>query len=147
MIETLHISKYTATDKKKDGTPLVGKFGPFWRVSFQCTEHEGWISGFVNGAQKPEDWNGKEVSLEIYEEDYLGAMQKKFKIPKQSSKEMADMDAKIETTLNKITGIGLRVEGLAERIARLEGVKPKGIEYPVNDVPEPFPDVEDQSPF
>ena len=42
---TLTIKTITSTNQKKDGTPLVGKFGPY----FLCradTEEEGWVSWF-----------------------------------------------------------------------------------------------------
>lgn len=146
-IQTVHVSKWTAKNTKSDGTPLVGKFGPYWMVGIQTTEEEGWRNGFINGSEKPEDWTGKEVALELFDTEKDGKIYKNFRLPKKSSQELAEIDAKIEQALNKITGIGLRVEGLAERIARLEGVKPKGIEYPVNDVPEPFPDLDESSPF
>lgn len=114
MITNTHVTKWTATDTKKDGTKLVGKFGPYWRVSIQAVEFEGWASGFVSGAERPEDWTNKEVNLELSDEEYQGKMQKKFKIPKQSSQEMAELDSKIEKILNNTTAIRLRVEVLAE---------------------------------
>lgn len=138
-IQTVHVSKWTAKNTKSDGTPLQGKFGPYWMVGIQTTEEEGWRNGFINGSEKPEDWTGKEIAIELFETEKDGKTYKNFRLPKKSSQEIAELDAKIEMALNKITGIGLRVETLAAHIEALEGKK-KVNSYPVNVDAMPFPD-------
>ncbi len=124
MITNVHVTKWSATDTKKDGTKLVGKFGPYWRVSIQAAEFEGWASGFVSGEAKPEDWTGKEVPLELTDEEYQGKMQKKFKIPKQSSQELAEMDGKLEKILNTLTGMSIRINVIAEHLSGKKSTYP-----------------------
>ncbi len=118
-MQEIHVSKFTATDKKKDGTPLTGKFGPFWRVSIQGVEFEGWASGLVNGAEKPEDWTGKVVSLDLYDEDFEGKTYKKFKIPKKGSLDAEKIDRILENTetiLNRLVGFRIDTEIIKEAI-------------------------------
>lgn len=122
-IQTVHVSKWTAKNTKADGTPLTGKFGPYWMVGIQTTEEEGWRNGFINGSEKPEDWTGKEIALELFETDKDGKTYKNFRLPKKSSQELAEMDAKIETALNKIVAHTLELAALRERIDTLEGKK------------------------
>lgn len=121
----IHVTKWTAKNTKADGTPLVGKFGPYWLVGIQGVEFDGWANGFVSGAEKPEDWTNKEVPLEIYDEEYNGQMKKKFKVPKQSSKELAEMDSKLEMILNKLTGLGIRQEVIIEKLTGKDSKYPK----------------------
>jgi len=135
-VQNIHVTKWTAKNTKADGTPLVGKFGPYWLVGIQAVEFEGWANGFVSGEAKPEDWTNKEVPLEIFDEEYNGKMQKKFKVPKQSSKELAEMDSKLEMILNKITGLGIRLEVVIERLSSKDSKYPKGSNVTAFDEPE-----------
>lgn len=141
MIEKLHISKWNATNTKKDGTALEGKFGPYWRVGITCTEYEGWLSGFISGTNKPEDWTGKEMVLDVTKGEYLGKEQLTFKVPKAEAAVVAEMDGKLEQILNKLVGISLRLETLAERIPAVK-TTPKihgtDIDYPQGNGPTAF---------
>lgn len=134
-IQTVHISKWTAKNTKTDGTPLTGKFGPYWMVGIQTTEEEGWRNGFINGAEKPEDWTGKEMALELFETEKDGKTYKNFRLPKKSSQELAEMDDKLEKILNKITAVNLRMEVLADFVL---GKDAKKKDYPASTGPTAF---------
>lgn len=89
-MQKLTITKVFATDEKKDGTKIVNKFGkPYFRVGLKAEQYgEEWLSGFL--PTKP-DWEGKEVELEITEEEFGGKMQKKFSVPKKEGKVAEDI--------------------------------------------------------
>lgn len=112
------VTKQSATDSKKDGTKLVNKFGKaYWRVGIQVGGQEGWVNGFM--PFKP-DWEGKMVDLELYEEEYNGEMQKKFRVPKS-----VGIDGeKIEKILNILVSHKI----LLEEIKML--INPKKKNYP-----------------
>lgn len=77
-IRKLTITKVYATDKKKDGTLLINKWGkPYWRVGIKAKEMgEEWLNGFMNYDCK--DWTGQVKELEVWQEEYEGKMQWKF---------------------------------------------------------------------
>jgi len=89
-MQKLNITKCVATDKKKDGTPIVNKYGKtVWRVGILTDKYgEEWINGFLPFEPK---WEGTEQELEIYEEEFNGQIQKKFNLPKQEDKLMSDI--------------------------------------------------------
>lgn len=65
-MEKVTLTRVFATDKKKDGTPLMSKKGkPYTRMGIQCKEHgEKWISGFKN-ADNSEWKEGDVVELTL----------------------------------------------------------------------------------
>lgn len=89
MIETVTITRVSATDKKADGTTLKNKFGEFFRVGLQVEERlttDGapiWINGF---SKKRPEWKiGDKVQVEITEVEYKGEKQLQFRTPKKDS--------------------------------------------------------------
>lgn len=78
------ITKVSATDKKKDGSTIINKFGKTsWRVGIKTNEHgEKWINGFLSF--NPTNWEGTEQDVEIYEEEYNGEKKLAFRLPKKS---------------------------------------------------------------
>ncbi len=75
------ITNVSSKDTKNDGTPLVGKYGPYVLVGIQTQEHgDMWINGFAK--VKPE-WKGQTMELDIFEEEYNGKFSLKFKVPKK----------------------------------------------------------------
>jgi len=83
-MEKLHITKVTATDKKADGTQIINKFGKqSWRVGILTNEYGNtWLNGFL--PFNPDKWANSVQELEVYEEEYQGKMQKKFKLPSKN---------------------------------------------------------------
>jgi hypothetical protein len=80
----IHVTKVYETNTKKDGSELKDKRGtPFFRVGFLTQEYgEEWLSGFAYKTCK--GYEGKEVEVEVTEEEYNGKKQKKFSFPKNS---------------------------------------------------------------
>jgi len=110
MTRPITITKCTFTDVKKDGTKIVNKWGkPSYRTSLITKEFgpNVWVSGFL--PFPPDKWEGTTQELEIYEEEYNGNIQKKFKLPPKTpqgvdiSPLVARLQA-IETLLSDIHG-------------------------------------------
>lgn len=62
----LHITKVFRSDKKKDGTPLIGRSGkPYTKVSIKTIEYgDRWVGGF--GGQWNSGWKeGDVVDIEV----------------------------------------------------------------------------------
>lgn len=139
-MEKLTFVKRTDTDAKGDA--LMSKQGkPYTRVSIK-TESKGdhYISGFGN--QGNADWKvGDEVDIVITESDAKDKTGKPYLNFSQAKKEDKVYD-NTETILNKLVGIDLTLNQI---LAAVKPQKKTGIDYPVNDVPEPFP--EDEAPF
>lgn len=97
----VNITKASAKDTKKDGSKMVDKSGkPFWMVGIQCKEYgDKWINGFCY--KLPTDWEGKEMELDIYEEEYQSKKQLKFKFPNKDRK-IEEMLSHVLTKLGKI---------------------------------------------
>ena len=76
------IIEFRATDKKRDGTPLVTRNGkPMWSVGIQIADRPGvWIDGLIfsdpNGG-----WQGTKKQLILYTEEFNGQQKPKFKLP------------------------------------------------------------------
>lgn len=79
---TVTITKVTATDTKKDGSKCVDKNGkPFWKVGIKTNEYgEMWLNNNYM-LFNPTTWEGTKQELEIYDEEFNGKTDKKFKIP------------------------------------------------------------------
>lgn len=81
-METITLTKIFVTDKKKDGTPLEGKYGPYHRVAVKCNEYgDMYITGFMS---RPPNWKeGDKIDVELTESEYKGERQIQFKLPKK----------------------------------------------------------------
>jgi len=109
-MEKLKIVKVSATNLKKDGTPILSKYGkPAWRVGIQTTQYgQTWINGFL--PFNPSTWEGTEQELIITDGEFNGQPQKKFELPKKDDKSIEMLSqvlnklGKIEAMLNVIYG-------------------------------------------
>ena len=115
------INKCSYTDKKKDGTPILSKFNkPAWRVGLQVSEYgDIWINGFLPFA--PDRWENTEQEIEIYDEEYQGVKQKKFRLPSKEDK--------IGKQLEEINGRVLKTMLMVEELGRKLIIPPKD-DYP-----------------
>jgi len=106
-LKTLTIKSVTSTDKKKDGTPLTGKYGPYWMVRMDTME-EGWVSMFAKGPSELKAGDKIEGTLEVTTSDVNGKTytNKNFKFPKQDDVVMNRL-MKLE---GRVTTIDLSVE-------------------------------------
>src|SRR3990167_2458065 len=77
----VQITKAGSSPTKKDGTPLKDKKGnPYFLSWIQTQEHGSqFIRGFTY--QDVKQWEGKSIDLDIFEEEYQGKKQLKFRIP------------------------------------------------------------------
>ncbi len=113
MIETVTVSRVSATDKKADGTKLKNKFGEFFRVGIQTDEHKDevgdpvWINGF--STKRPEWTIGEKLQVEITEEEYNGRKQLKFRLPKKETLQ-DDKIKSLEAEIAKLKGGEKNVE-------------------------------------
>lgn len=99
MIETVKITRVSATDKRKDGSKLTGKFGDYWRVGIQVEQYgDEWINGFMSS--NPTWQEGEEVTLDIGEEEFNGQMQKKFRLPKKEDQ----LEERVKKLEDKVFG-------------------------------------------
>jgi len=94
-IEKVKILRVSSTDKKKDGSELIGKYGKFYRVGIQTEQHgEKWLNGFMS--KEPTFQAGDEITIDTSTEEWQGQEQLKFRIPKPEDIESAEKDAEIE---------------------------------------------------
>lgn len=99
-MEIVTIKRVSSTDKKKDGTELIGKYGKFYRVGIQTEEYgDEWLNGFTSN--EPNWIEGSKVEVIVFEEEWNGIMKKKFKLPSKKDKEEAK-DAEIEELKAKL---------------------------------------------
>lgn len=75
--ETLNITKVNYTDKKKDGTPIVNKYGkPSYKTGILTKEYgDKWLNGFL--PFPPDKWEGTEQKVIVYDDEQWG---KQFKL-------------------------------------------------------------------
>lgn len=101
MTEKVTITRVSATDKKKDGTKLLNKYGEYFRVGIQTIEHHDeagnpiWLNGFSK--HKPEWKEGDVLEVEIAEEVFNGQKQLNFRLPKKNK-----ADPEVEARLKKL---------------------------------------------
>lgn len=80
------ITKVFATNKKKDGTPIINKWGkPTWRVGIKVPQYgDQWINGFTPFDPK---WEGTEQDITITESFDTGLNKNvlKFELPRKNS--------------------------------------------------------------
>ena len=81
----VNITKVFSTDKKKDGTALINKYGKtYFRVGLQTREYgETWVNGFTSF--DPAKWVNTEQELEITDGEYNGKPQKSFTLPNKET--------------------------------------------------------------
>ncbi len=135
-MEKVTITRVQADDKKRDGTPLIGKFGkPYFKVGIQTNEYgDTWINGFL--PFNPDRWVGSTQEIEIYEEEYQGKTYKKFKLPPRAGAMSPDIMPKLEQILREVTAI--RTELVMVRQTK---DAPK-VDYPESAGPTEFDDEE-----
>lgn len=102
MIEKLTVTRISATDKKKDGSELIGKYGKFWRVGLQVKEYgDKWLNGFTS---KEPTWVENDVievdiKTEMWQrDDGTEVEQLKFRVPNKEDlkdAEIAELKAKL----------------------------------------------------
>jgi len=136
-MEKIKITKVSATNLKKDGTPILTHFGkPAWRVGIQTEQYgQTWINGFLPFS--PIDWEGKEMELSITEKEWNGQMQKNFELPKKDDK-VIEM---LSELLTKVGRLNANVEYLKDKL-----VVPATEDHTAID-PETGIDLNDNPPF
>lgn len=114
MIEKVTILRVSTTDTKKDGTPLVGKYGPYFRVGIQTKEHgDKWLNGF--SGKLPTWQEGDEVDLDITTEEWQGKEQLKFRIPKAEDlkdAEIARLKAQVAGKVDDVNTDEIKAEDI-----------------------------------
>lgn len=102
-IQKVTVERVSATDKKKDGSELTGKYGKFWRVGLITKEHgDEWLNGFTS--KEPTWLEGDQVDLDITtdiwkKDDGTEVPQLKFRIPKKEDlkdAKIAELEAKLD---------------------------------------------------
>ena len=127
-MEKLRVVKVSYKDKDKNGQPLKGKYGPYFIVGIQTDKYgDVWLNGFSKTNGK--DMEGKEVELEVYDEEFNGKTYKKFKFPSKAGAN-DDRVKKLEDRVSKI-------EFHLANEARKEPAKVPGTDV---DYPEPAPE-------
>lgn len=101
-IKTLTVKSVTSVDKKKDGTPLVGKFGPYWMIRIDTLE-EGVVSMFGKTASdlKMGDKIQGTVEVTTSEKDGKTYTNKNFKFPNKDDAQ-SERIAKLESRVMKL---------------------------------------------
>lgn len=117
-METVNIVSVTYTDKKKDGTPILSKFGKVsYKVGLKTKEYEGYINGFLPFA--PDKWEGTTQSLEITDDPKWG---KQFKLPPKAGAGLTEQDKTLlKQTYDMASASNtnaLRVVALIQELAR-----------------------------
>lgn len=101
MIRKVKLTKVFQSNKDKNGEPLVGQFGPYYKIGLQTAEYP---TKYINGFNKTElPWKaGDEVEIDLIEKgEYLN-----FKLPKKEDLAVAGIEEltkrvkKLEDTLN-----------------------------------------------
>ena len=129
-IEKVTITKFSATDKKKDGTDCVTKHGKkFWKAGIQTKEYgEEWLNGLIF---KEVNWvEGDVVDIEVKKEEYNGKESLKFRVPKSEEVDQAEKDAKIaelEAKLAKAEGKDESTEESTEEEKSDDDINPDDI--------------------
>ena len=103
-MKELTIKTITSTDKKKDGSELIGKFGKYFLVRADTSE-EGWVSWFSKTAHTHKPGDKITGTLEVKEAN--GFTNKNFTFPKKS--DGVDPEAFIKLS-NRVTGLEMSFE-------------------------------------
>lgn len=101
--KTLTIKSITSTNTKKDGTPLVGKFGPYFLVRAD-TQEEGNVTWFSKTAhtQKAGDQITGTVEVTTSEKDGKTYTNKNFSFPKKTDGVDLERFAKLESRVMRL---------------------------------------------
>jgi hypothetical protein len=102
------------TNQKRDGSPLVSKFGkPMWNTNVKISARpDVWINGLA--FREPSDWVGKTLALELYTEEYKGKAYPKFKLPPRPGGGGGLNDQKLDRIIELLTMILGAVRGDGE---------------------------------
>lgn len=129
-----HITKVSFTDKKKDGSQILNKWGKVsYRVGLKVKEYgDRWVNGFT--PFPPDRWENTEQELVITEvfDEFTQSQQLKFELPKKAPLGISDAD---RTLLIAIQSTLARVE------AKLDKALTTG-----EDIQMPFPDEDEMMP-
>lgn len=87
-METLTIVSAQLYGNKKDGTPLVDRYGKAYsRAVITTSEYPSQMTGFVYSHLAP----GMQIQAEVTEEDYMGKTQLRFNLPKLQNQTQRSM--------------------------------------------------------
>lgn len=119
-ITKVTLTRVFATDKNKDGTPLMSKLGkPYSKMSIKCVEHgDKWLGGFKN--RENENWKeGDQVDVIVKQNgDFLN-----YEVPKAEDK-----------LAMRVSAIEVEVMQLRNAVAKMGGT-PVGTLNPSADNP------------
>lgn len=93
-IRKVKLTKVFQSNKDKEGNPLTGQFGPYYKIGLQTAEYP---TKYINGFNKTElPWKaGDEVEIDIIEKgEYLN-----FKLPKKDDLAVAgvkELEARVK---------------------------------------------------
>ena len=128
-ITKITLTRVFATDKNKDGTPLMSKLGkPYSKMSIKCVEHgDKWLSGFKG--KENEFWKeGDQVDVIVKQNgDFLN-----YDVPKAEDK------------------LAMRVSAIEVDIMNLKNAVPKmggTVTVVTPAAPASNPSIEDEPPF
>lgn len=113
-METLTIKTITSTNTKKDGSPLIGKFGPYYLVRAD-TEEQGNVTWFSKTAHTHKTGDKITGNLEttVTEKDGKQYTNKNFSFPKKT--DGVDPEAFIKLS-NRVTTLELSFERKFEEL-------------------------------
>lgn len=121
-MEKVKLTQITRYDKKRDGTPLMGKFGPYKSIRIKTEEYgDRLFSGFENPKDASVNWNvGDVVEIETEQKgEYWN-----FKVSKEKPAIVSEDMMFIRTVLGRIIG---KLEAIEEKLE----IKPKAHNYPL----------------
>ena len=137
-LEKVTITHVTASNTKKDGTPILSKFGkPSWIVGLKTNEYgEVWLNGFL-----PFDtakWQGSTQEIEVYEEEWQGRTQKKFKLPPRnpvlSDTDKQDIQKAKEDAYNALYSVNALKQQLVAAGILKDVIPGTSVEYPKEEI-------------
>lgn len=140
-MEKLTITKVNYTDKKKDGSPILNKWGkPTYKTGIQTNEYgDTWINGFL--PFPPDKWEGTQQELEITDDPKWG---KQFKLPPRENRggmsveQYQKLYAEVFATRQAV----VMIRQLLEEAGQIKAAPQvaKGVEYPQGDPTTAFDD-------
>lgn len=92
-MEKVTITKVNYKDTDKQGNPLLSKKTgrPYWIVGILTNEYGAtWLNGFLPFC--PDKWEGTSQEIEVFEEEWQGQTQKKFKLPPKNFGGLSEAD-------------------------------------------------------
>lgn len=151
-IRKVKLTKVFQSNKDKEGNPLTGQFGPYYKIGLQTAEYP---TKYINGFNKTElPWKaGDEVEIDIIEKgEYLN-----FKVPKKDDLAVAGVQ-ELEKRVKKLedllkTGLAQIKSDLALELTgkfqTTEDYKKFTEPHPLTKAADPFEGIEpdDSIPF